>query len=126
MKKMFVIVIATVMSAVVSAQDVISKENGMTVVNTTSIAKDVEGYNGPTPVKIYIKKNKVVKFEMLRSQDGPKYVAKVKNAILSFWDGMTVKKALTVEPDAVTGATFTSNAVKANVKRGLEYYQKKK
>ena len=85
---MFVIVIATVMSAVVSAQDVISKENGMTVVNTTSIAKDVERYNGPTPVKIYIKKNKVVKVEMLRSQDGPKYVAKVKNVILSFWDGM--------------------------------------
>ena len=33
----------------------ITKENGYTIVNTTTIAKDVEGYNGPVPLKIFIK-----------------------------------------------------------------------
>jgi electron transport complex protein RnfG len=31
-----------------------------------------------------------------------------------------------VEVDGVTGATFTSDAVKENVRRGLEYYWKHK
>ena len=39
----------------------ITKENGTDVVNTTTLAKDVEGYNGTVPVKIYIKKNKIEK-----------------------------------------------------------------
>ena len=32
--------------------EIISQENGMTVVNTTTLADDVEGYAGPTPLKI--------------------------------------------------------------------------
>lgn len=47
-----------------------SKENGATVVNTTEICKSVDGYNGPVPVKIYIRKNKVKKIEMLNNQEG--------------------------------------------------------
>ena len=46
--------------------------------------------------------------------------------MLPKWKGMTVKKALSSEVDAVTGATLSSNAVRENVKRGLEYYQKNK
>ena len=36
---------------------------------------------------------------------------------------MTVTKALTADVDGVTGATFSSDAVKKNVKLGLEYYK---
>jgi electron transport complex protein RnfG len=39
---------------------------------------------------------------------------------------MTVKKALKADVDGVTGATYSSDAVKENVKRGLQYYQKNK
>ena len=39
---------------------------------------------------------------------------------------MTVKKAQKAQVDAVTGATMSSEAVKENVKRGLDYYQKHK
>ena len=40
------------------AQEVMRKEkDGTYVVNTTTLAKDVEGYAGPTPVEVYIKKN---------------------------------------------------------------------
>ena len=61
------------------ADDVMKKEkDGTYIVNTTTLAQDVEGYNGPTPLEIHIKKNK------------------------------------------------TSDAVKENVRRGLEYYWKHK
>ena len=41
-------------------------------------------------------------------------------------NGKTVKEAQQMQVDGVTGATFSSHAVKENVKRGLEYYQKHK
>ena len=105
---------------------VISKENGVYVVNTTTLAGDVEGYIGATPLKIYIQKNKIVKIEALKNQETPKYFAKIKKQMLDKWNGMTVKDAQKAHVDGVTGATLSSDAVKENVKRGLEYYQKHK
>ena len=104
----------------------ITKENGAVIVNTTTIAKDVEGYNGPVPLKIYIKKNKIEKIEVLKNQETPKYLAQVKKAMLNAWDGLTIKAAKSKKVDAVTGATFTSEALIENVKQGLDYYEKNK
>ena len=105
---------------------VMVKEDGAYVVNTTKLGKNVEGYNGPTPLKIYIKKNKVEKIEFLKNQETPKYYAKVKKAMQDAWNGLKVKDAQKKQVDAVTGATFSSEAVIKNVQLGLEYYQKNK
>ena len=101
-----------------------TKENCMTVINTTTLGKDVQGFMGPTPVKIYIQKNKVVKIEALKNEDTPKYFLKVKKALLEKWNGMKVKDAKNLKVDAVTGATYSSKAVIENVKLGLDYYSK--
>lgn len=126
MKKSFILVVMAValMSAGLKGDGVITKEDGLTVVNTTTIASDVEGYNGPVPVKIFIKKNKIEKIEVLKNQEGPKYLAKVKKELLNVWDGLTLKQAKAKQVDAVTGATFTSKALIENVNRGLDYYRK--
>ena len=109
------------------ADDVMKKEkDGTYVVNTTTLAQDVEGYNGPTPVEVYIKKNKIVKVVLLKSQETPKYNARIKKQMLPAYEGQKVSKNKYAEVDALTGATFTSDAVKENVKRGLEYYWKHK
>ena len=50
----------------------------------------------------------------------------VKQGLLNKWKGMKASKAATVQVDGVTGATFSSKAVKENVKRGIAYYQKHK
>ena len=127
MKKYVVLLLAAVALMSAGKQDgVITKENGSTIVNTTTIAQDVEGYNGPVPLKIYIKKNKIEKIEVLKNQETPKYMAKVKKAILTAWDGLSVKEAKAKKVDAVTGATFTSQAIIDNVQKGLDHYQKNK
>ena len=110
------------------AQQVMRKEkDGTYVVNTTTLANDVDGYAGPTPVEVYIKKNKIVKVVPLKMQDGPKYVAKVKNSMLTKYEGMKIeKKKALPKVDGVTGATFTSDAVRENIQRAVEYYQKHK
>ena len=127
MKKTLLSVLLAVAFVTASAQDVMRKEkDGTYVVNTTTLAHDVEGYNGPTPVELYIKKNKIVKVVPLKSQEGPKYVAKVKKDMLPKYEQMNVKKGTVQDVDAVTGATFTSKAVQENIRRAVAYYKKHK
>ena len=127
MKKTLLSVLLAVAFVTASAQDVMRKEkDGTYVVNTTTLAADVEGYNGPTPVEVYIKKNKIVKVVPLKSQEGLKYVAKVKKDMLPKYEQMNVKKGTVQDVDAVTGATFTSKAVQENIRRAVAYYKKHK
>jgi electron transport complex protein RnfG len=132
MKKMIfaalalVMLAATLQSAAQKGDEVMTKENGGYVVNTTTLGKDVQGYAGTTPVKVYIKKNKVEKVEFLKNQETPKYFARVKKAMQGKWDGLKVKDAAKLKVDGVTGATFSSDAVSKNVQIALDYYQKHK
>lgn len=120
-------VIGTTAYAGKAQSSVITKmADGTYVVNTTTLASDVKGYRSTTPLKIYIKNNKVEKVEALKNQETPKYFVRVKNEVLSKWNGLKVAKAVKKKVDGVTGATMSSDAVKENVKRGLDYYQKNK
>ena len=120
------VLFAFVLMSFVASDEPMTKENGTYVINTTSLSKDVEGYLGPTPLMIYIKSNKVEKIEFLKSQETPKYYAKVKKALQEKWNGLKVKDARQQQVDAVTGATFSSEAVIKNVQLGLDYYQSHK
>ena len=128
MKKTFITLLLMTAFIAAEAQQVMRKEkDGTYIVNTTTIANDVEGYAGPTPVEVYIKKNKIVKVVPLKTMDGPKYVAKVKNGMLTKYEGMKIeKKAPLPKVDGVTGATFTSDAMREHINRAIAYYQKHK
>ena len=66
--------------------------------------------------------------QVITKEDGvtiPKFFARLKD-LLTSWDGKTVSKASKTEPDAVSGATYSSNAVIKNVQTGLKYYQDNK
>ena len=128
MKKILLTALLLAAFTYADAQDVMKKEkDGTYVVNTTTLGKDIEGYNGTTPVEVYIKKNKIVKVVPLKTMDGPKYVAKVKNQMLTKYEGMKIdKKNPLPKVDGVTGATFTSDAVREHVNRAIAYYQKHK
>lgn len=118
--------VALCLQSFMVGDDTMTKENGVYVINTTEIGKDIEGYQATTPLKVYIKKDKVEKIEFLKSQETPKYYAKVKKALLNTWDGKKVKDAKTQNVDAVTGATYSSEAVIENVRLALDYYQNHK
>lgn len=130
MKKIFIACSILLMSLVLMSakknDNIMVKEKGVYIVNTTTLAKDVIGYEGPTPLKVYIKDGKIQKIEFLENNETPKYWNAVKNHMQNKWDGMTVKDAKTKEVDGRTGATFSSDAVKKNVKLAVEYYEKNK
>lgn len=128
MMRTFITLLLMAAFVTAEAQQVMRKEkDGTYIVNTTTIANDVEGYAGPTPVEVYIKKNKIVKVVPLKTMDGPKYVAKVKNQMLTKYEGMKVEKKNPLpKVDGVTGATFTSDAMREHINRAIAYYQKHK
>ena len=87
------------------ADNVMTKtQDGTYIVNTTTLAKDVEGYAGATPLEVHIKKNVIVKVVVLKNQDGPKYNAKVKKQMLPSYEGMNVKKGTVQDVDAAADA----------------------
>ena len=130
MKKTMTIVASLVLAVVLTSADknpkVMTLEKGIYVVNTTELAKDVVGYEGPTPLKVYIRKNKIEKIEFLPNDETPRYWKAAAQHLQNKWDGKSVKQAKTMKVDGRTGATYSSDAVKENVKRALEYYEKNK
>ena len=124
-KLLATILILSAAATVLAADKVIRKQNNRTfVVNTSTITKDVRGYNGLTPLEIHIKDDRIVKIIILSNNETRNYFERVKKNLMSKWIGMKVNKVLSTDIDAVTGATYTSDAVTENMKRALEYYKK--
>ncbi len=101
---------------------IMTKEKDVTVINTTSLAGDIEGYAGCTPVKVFIKDGKVLRVEALENEETPKYFDMVEKGLMKKWNGKPVKTAEKSKVDVVTGATVSSEAVIENVRRGISYY----
>ena len=101
---------------------IVTKEKDVTVINTTDLALDIEGYGGITPVKVYIKAGKVLRIEALENEETPKYFDMVTKGLLKKWNGLPAKTAEKQKVDCVSGATISSEAVIENVRRGISYY----
>lgn len=104
---------------------IMTKEGNTTIINTTLLGKDVKGFKGTTPLNVYIENGKVVKIKPLKNQETPKFFARAK-ALLGQYEGQTVNKATKLKVDGVSGATYSSKALKENVALALKYYKKHK
>lgn len=119
-----VVVAALALMSAGLAKNAIKYSKGTAVVNTSSIVK-ARGFNGKTPVKIYIKNNKITKVESLPNQETPAVYARAEELLKKF-TGKTVDEAQAMTVDAVSGATYSSKALVQNVKGGLKYYKDNK
>lgn len=92
------------------------------VVYSKPASDGIKGYAGETPVMVALDTKKVILgVYLLQNQETPKFVERVNKAgYFSSWNGLTVKQALKKEVDAVSGATFTSNAVSQSVRAALQ------
>ena len=94
-------------------------------VNTTSLASDVEGFNGTTPVEISVVKGKITRIKLLPNQETPSFLQLViDSGLLKALDGKTVEEASKAKLDAVSGATYSSTAIIENIHRGLDSLKK--
>ena len=93
-------------------------DNGTIIINTTSLCQDVRGYNGPVPILITVKDGVVEELKSLPNDETPDFYEDAR-VILQQWKGKTVEEAQALQVDVVSGATFSSNAIIANVRAGL-------
>ena len=95
------------------------QSDGTYVVNTTTLAANVSGFKGATPVEVYIKNDKVVKVVAMKNRETPRYFEQVDSKMLPKFAGKRISKVGTV--DGVSGATFSSRAVRLNVEAAVKY-----
>ena len=99
------------------------QEDGTVVIDTTVPGAQIQGYAGPTPLKIYLKDGRVHLIEALPNQDTPEFFsATEENGFREQWHGKTLAEALAVAAKPVTGATYSSTAFIQNVQAGLASY----
>ena len=90
------------------------------VIFTGDIASKVYGYNGKTPLNIHIKDGKIERIEVLPNDETPQYLKRATAKIIPQYEGKTVAEAKKLHVDAVTGATYSSEAIIKNIQMGLE------
>lgn len=98
---------------VLSADDV--------VVHTSSLPGGIAGYAGPVDLDIHIKNGKIADIIPLQNAESPGFFDRAK-VLLNAWIGKTPQEALDMNVDAVSGATYSSDALIHNTRLGLEYY----
>ena len=90
-------------------------------INTTDLGADIIGFNGPTPVEISVYDGVITGIQALPNQETPRFFQRVlESGLLQKMVGKTVEEAKEMELDAVTGATFSSEALIKNIRLGLE------
>ena len=98
---------------------VMEKKGKVYTINTETIC-NARGYHGNTPVKVTIKKDKIVNVEALPNRETPRFFENVKQYMLPKFKDVKFKDYATV--DCVSGATISSKAVRENMKAAYDYY----
>lgn len=101
---------------------VTTDSEGNRVINSTSIAADILGYGGPTPLQITLKENKISHIELLPNDETPGFISRVlKKGVISQWIGMPLDEVAEKKVEAVSGATLSSDAINQTVRRSIGY-----
>ena len=102
---------------------VMQKSGKVYTINTETIC-NARGYHGTTPVKVTVKKDKIVNVEALPNRETPRFFESVKRYMLPKFKDVRFKDYATV--DCVSGATISSKCVRENLKTAFDYYTEHK
>ncbi len=120
------ILIAGLLALAATTSPVKKQADGTVTINTTTLKAD-EGCFGPTPVIIHLDaQERVSKIEALPNGETPSYWSLVMEKLSTVWNGLPASEAASLEVDAVTGATYSSEGLISNVRSGLIYYLQSK
>ena len=99
--------------------------SGNTTLYTEEYCQDIIGFNGVIPLEINMKGGKIASIGILDNKETPRFLQKVTDAkLVENFYGLTPKEAINLEIDAVSGATYSSNAIIKSVKTRMEIYEK--
>lgn len=95
-----------------------------TIVYSAPYAKDATGFAGPTPLYIYVDAQGIVAgFAAAENAETASFFARAFDETTDKWKGQDVRTARAMKVDAVSGATYSSRSVIANVQGTLAAFQ---
>ena len=108
------------------AKGIWNVEGGIMVYNTEVYAPKVLGFGGPVPLFIAVNAKGII-LAVAAAPNDESYFDMIEDArFLHRWDGKSLKEAAKMKPDAVTGATYTSDAIVENVRQTARKLTSKK
>ena len=112
---------ASAEAAADTASTLATLPDGTLVVNTSSLAKGVQGFGGATPLEIHVKDGVIAQIVPLKNGETPEFFDRAMRELSPRWIGKTPAEASAAEVDAITGATLSSGALIGNVRAGAAY-----
>ena len=92
---------------------------------TQEYCSDIIGFNGNIPLEINMVDGKIASINILENKETPSFLKKVTNSgMIEKFYGLTPREAVNLDIDAVSGATFSSNAIIKSVKTRMAIYDK--
>lgn len=88
------------------------------IVSSLPYAKEVKGFAGPTPIYIYLDTEGVIRGTAVgENAESPDFLQRAANGTLTHWIGLTPQAGTHLKVDAVSGATYSSRALIANMQQ---------
>lgn len=109
-----------------SGQDTVARLDGDTLKINTSTLCQSRGYKSKTPLEVSFRDGRIVKITPLRNYESPGYFRRVRIKLFPKLIGLSAKDVAKNDVDAVSGATYSSQAVIDNVRAAAQYYRKNK
>lgn len=102
-----------------------NKQQAGFVVSSALQTDKFYGYNGSTPVFIYLDNDHIVQAVVASSNhaETPSFYARATEGVLDKWNGLSVKDALEKEVDVVSGATYSSQSLIDNFRTSLSIFE---
>lgn len=89
------------------------------IINTSDLERRIIGYAGKVPVEIFVTDGRIDSVRSLPNNETPSFFDRVvASGLPDAWRGHTLREAATMHVDAVSGATFSSEAYIENVREG--------
>lgn len=90
------------------------------IVSSAPYCREVRGYAGPTPVFVYVNAaGRVAAVAAGENADTPAFFRRAFEGIAPRFKGLTAHEAASLKVDAVSGATYSSKAIIANIEQTL-------
>lgn len=122
MKRSLITIALTVVVATSCADKHMAENNdGSYTVSTKQLGEEVYGYAGVVPLKVTFVNDTVLSVLLLDNQETPSYNEIINNSLLPLYVNRPISTLS--EVDAISGATYTSDAVKQNLDLAVEYYK---
>ena len=91
------------------------------VIATLEYNRKTFGFAGPIPMYLFLDHNDEIKnVTILNNSEDKEFIdSAIQKGVLSQWAGLSVLDAVTLKPDAVSGATMSSRAINTSIERSL-------